>query len=111
MKLVKIIGLSALWLTATVYAGEKDANFDFDHKVHYKQTQLSAGKYYLEVLNQDKTRFTQMSAFLLRHAHKVCKGYDFNLQLLKGIEQFDDKRVSPNYIHPALTANLECANK
>ncbi len=98
-------------LSGAVVAGEKESNYDFNHKVHYKQKRIAPGQFQLELLTKEKTRFSQLATFLLRHAYNLCGGHEFELKILNGIEQFDDRNVSPNYIQPSLSAELVCPTK
>ncbi|GLX77769.1 hypothetical protein tinsulaeT_11090 [Thalassotalea insulae] len=108
---MKILLVVLFIFSGAVSAAEQEVNYDFDHKVHYKQKRLAPGHYQIEALQKEKTRFSQLATFLLRHAYKLCGSYDFELKILSGVEQFDDRQMSPNYIQPSLSANLVCPKK
>ncbi|WP_206485009.1 hypothetical protein [Thalassotalea sp. G2M2-11] len=100
-----------LLFSVVTSAAEVEKLYDFDHQLHYKQQRISDVEYHIEVLTDENRRFNRLATFLLRHAYHLCQSYQFNLQILDGIEQFDDRRISPNYIQPSLSANLVCPKK
>jgi hypothetical protein len=83
--------------------------YDFDHQLEYKQLKLKDEVYKITVVAQQKTRFAQMSAFLLRRALAVCGHYGFKMVVLAGIEDFDQRRSFPNYISQSLQVVVECS--
>ncbi len=83
-------------------------NYDFDHKVHYSQKDLGKGQYIITITSNHETPFEQQATFIMRFAYKLCQRYGFTLTMMQGVEGFDDKKVSPNYIQPALTVQLTC---
>ena len=87
------------------------SDWDFDHQVQFQQIKLSKNTYSIKVISNDKTHFNQLSTFLIRHSYKICGQYDFELTVLSGIEGIDDRKISPSYIQPSLSANLVCPNK
>jgi len=108
---VKLISVSVIFCVLSACIVEKKAiatEYDFDHKVQFKQQKVSQNTYYLEVIAKRKTSFQQLSAFLMRQSYKLCDSYGFKLEILNGVEKFDDRQVSASYIQPNLTANLEC---
>ncbi len=82
--------------------------WDFDHNVQFKQTKLSDRHYTLEVIPNNKVDFEQLATFLLRKSYRLCGGYHYKIEMIQGIEGFDDKRAMPNYIFPSLIAKIEC---
>lgn len=89
-------------------ADETKVRWDFDHKLQFLLTEISDNQFNIQVFRQDDTRFNRMSAFLMRKAFEVCKGYQYKLEVIKGVERFDDKRSFPNMIFDTLVANIEC---
>ena len=87
---------------------ETATQWDFDHQVQFKQTQLSASSYLLEIIPNQKVRFERLSVFLIRKSFRLCQHYHYKLEIMQGIEGFDDKRAMPNYIHPSLLAKVHC---
>lgn len=85
--------------------------WDFDHHVQFKETKLEDGKYNITVIPTSDTHFSTLSTFLLRRSYEICHTYGFTLEILKGIEGFDDRRAFPNLIMGSLAANLECPKK
>tara|TARA_R110002050_G_scaffold219993_4_gene355883 strand:+ start:280 stop:675 length:396 start_codon:yes stop_codon:yes gene_type:complete len=84
------------------------ARWDFDHQIQFRQTELAKNNYQLEIIPNNKVNFSRMSAFLLRQSYLLCRQYPYELEILQGIEGFDDKRAMPNYIFPSLVAKVEC---
>lgn len=84
------------------------AQWDFDHDVQFIQTQLSHRLFQLEVIPNNKVSFERLSVFLIRKSYHLCKSYHYKLEMIQGIEGFDDKRAMPNYIFPSLIAKVEC---
>ena len=82
--------------------------WDFDHGVQYRQTNLARKHYQLEVIPNKKVSFDRLSVFLLRKSYRLCGNYHYKLELIQGIEGFDDKHAMPNYIFPSLIAKIEC---
>ncbi len=86
------------------------SQWDFDHQVQFKQTDLKDGKYYLQVITKQNTEFSKLATFLMRQSLRICKSYGFKIEVLEGVERFDDKLSFPNMIMPSLSANIECPN-
>jgi hypothetical protein len=105
---IKISIIAILLLSCTCVVANITKNYDFDHKVHYSQEDLGNGQYNISIQSNDKTPFNQQTAFLFRFAYKVCQRYGFTMVPLKGVEGFDDARISPNFIQPSLTIKLSC---
>jgi hypothetical protein len=84
------------------------SQWDFDHNLQFSETKLSDNTYHIEVIPNDKTRFSILATFLMRKSLRLCRSYGFKLEMLKGIETYDHKRSFPNLIVGRLAANLEC---
>jgi len=82
--------------------------WDFDHNVQFKKTKLSDRHFTLEVIPNNNVTFDRLATFLLRKSYSLCGGYHYKIEMLQGIEGFDDKRAMPNYIFPSLIAKIEC---
>ena len=82
--------------------------WDFDHRVQFIQTQLANDNFQLEIIPNNKVGFGQLAKFLLRKSYSLCGHYHYKLEMIQGIENFDDKRAMPNYIFPSLMAKVEC---
>lgn len=91
-----------------VLTGETVSEWDFDHHVHFKKTILAEDHYQLEVITSSKVGFSRLATFLLRKSYRICGHYNYKLEMIQGIEGFDDRRAMPNYIHPSLMAKVEC---
>ncbi|WP_448568268.1 hypothetical protein [Thalassotalea ganghwensis] len=87
------------------------SEWDFDHHVRFEQKKLSDNRFYIKVHRFDNTHFPQLATFLLRQSFKVCQGYGYTIEVLDGVEAFDDKKARPNWIPPSLAANVECLSK
>jgi hypothetical protein len=86
------------------------SQWDFDHEVQFKQTDLENGKHHLQVIAKQNTEFSKLATFLMRQSLRICKSYGFKIEVLEGVERFDDKLSFPNMIMPSLSANIECPN-
>ena len=84
------------------------AQWDFDHNVQFRQTKLAVNHYQLEIIPSSKVNFERLATFLLRKSYTLCGGYHYKIEMLQGIEGFDDKRAMPNYIFPSLMARIKC---
>jgi len=96
--------------TKEIYNNGK-AQWDFDHHVQFIQTQLKKNSFHLEIIPNNKVKFKQLATFLLRKSFSLCGSYHYKLELIQGIESYDDKRAMPNYIFPSLMAIVECKPK
>ncbi len=105
---IKIGSILIMMLFCRYVMANITKNYDFDHNVHYSQEDLGNGQYNITIISNDKTPFNQQTAFIFRHAYKVCQRYGFTMSLLKGVEGFDVARISPNFIQPSLTVQLKC---
>jgi hypothetical protein len=84
------------------------SQWDFDHKIQYKKTQLSDNKYHLQVIPKLDTHFSKLATFMMRESYSICGTYGFKIEVLKGIEKVTDRQSFPNLIMPSLSANIEC---
>ena len=83
------------------------SQWDFDHEVQFKETDLENGKVNLQVIAKQNTEFSKLATFLMRRSLRICKSYGFKIE---GVERFDDKLAFPNMIMPSLSANIECSS-
>lgn len=108
----KLICLGFVLTLAACASNVKTVNgasqWDFDHQVQFKQTDLENGSYHLQVIANQDTEFSKLATFLMRRSLRICKSYGFKIEVLKGVEGFDDKLSFPNMIMPSLSANIEC---
>lgn len=84
------------------------SQWDFDHNVQFSETRLSKNTFHIEIVPNKKIRFERLATFLMRRALDVCQSYGFKIEVLKGVEEYDDRRSFPNLIMPRLAANIEC---
>ena len=84
------------------------AQWDFDHQVQFIQTKLTKNSYQLEIIPSSKVNFERLATFLLRKYYRICQHYHYKLEIVQGIEGFDDRFAMPNYIFPSLIAKVEC---
>lgn len=83
--------------------------WDFDHQVQFRQTKLATNHFQLEVIPNSKVSFHYLATFLIRKSYRICGNYHYKLEMIQGIESFDDKRAMPNYIFPSLMAKIDCS--
>lgn len=107
MKFITTGLLMLLGCTGSVVASEESI-WDFDHQLHYIQKQIGEGSYQLTVRRNDKADFDRLSVFVLRHSVALCKKDNPSIELIEGVELFDDRRRMPNYIFPPLKVNIHC---
>jgi len=88
-----------------------NAQWDFDHNVQFTQIKLAKNTYQLEIIPNSKVNFERLATFLLRKSYNLCGGYHYKLEIIQGIEGFDDKRAMPNYVFPSLIAKVTCKKK
>lgn len=104
--------LSTITSCASVETSNKNLDcttlWDFDHHVQFIQTPLGFKHFQLEVIPQNKVGFERLATFLLRKSYSLCGGYHYKIEMIQGIEGFDDKRAMPNYIFPSLIAKVKC---
>ena len=119
-KYFKGVGVRGLLLFLFIFALTSCANvehysdqpqWDFDHEVQYRESRLADNKYHIEVISRNDTHFATLATFLLRRSMEICQSYGFKIEVLKGIESFDERQGLPNMILPSLAANLECPAK
>ncbi|QOL25876.1 hypothetical protein LP316_00730 [Thalassotalea sp. LPB0316] len=106
-----VLGVACGLLTAcsqTPESSNGQSQWDFDHKVQFKQTKISENTYHIVVIPNSKVRFEQLSTFLIRRSLEVCNSYGFKLEVLAGVESFTDRKANANKIFSSLAANLEC---
>lgn len=105
---ILIFCCSACGLTSTK---SEVSQWDFDHSLRFDQKKLSDNHYHIIVYRKNSTHFSQLSSFLMRQAYNVCQSYGFQLEVLSGVEDFNDRIVAKSYIQPSLKANLTCPIK
>ena len=87
------------------------SQWDFDHNLQFRQTTLTTNHYQLEIIPNNAVNFERLATFLLRRSYHLCGGYHYKMEIIQGIESFDDKRTMPNYIFPSLMAKIKCKAK
>lgn len=85
-----------------------NAQWDFDHGLQFRQVKITTNHYQLEIIRNNKVKFERLAIFLLRKSYSLCGGYHYKMEIVQGIEGFDDKRAMPNYIFPSLIAKIKC---
>ena len=109
MRLLSLVVLCVSLSACSNIDTEKVASrWDFDHDIQFKQTKLSENKYHLTVIPNSDTHFGELATFMMRQSYKICGTYGYTIEVLTGIEKFDDRKYSPNLIMPSLSANIEC---
>ena len=116
LKIINIIIVLSFCITlfaCSVFDTKKSLNsgttqWDFDHSVQFRQTKLAINHYQLEIIPSNKVKFERLATFLLRKSYRLCGGYHYKIEMIQGIEGFDDKRAMPNYISPSLIAKIKC---
>ena len=93
---------------ANTARNSEQPQWDFDHNVQFEQKALGDNSYYIKVVSTSKTRFSQLATFLMRKSLEICQSYGFKIEVLKGVEGFNDRRSFPNLIMDSLAANIEC---
>lgn len=112
MKILTLIVYSLLLVACTsTDKSARTSEWDFDHHVRFEQKVLSNNSYQVTVLRNNDTHFAQLSMFILRHAKAICSGERYQLEILQGIEDFDDQRIAQSYIQPSMIANITCQNE
>ena len=107
---IAIILTMLLLLTACAQTADSSGQpqWDFDHNVQFQQKKLDEHRYYLKVVSTSKTHFSQLATFLMRKSLDICQSYGFKIEVLKGVEGFNDRRSFPHLIMDSLAANIEC---
>lgn len=95
-------------LESTINNDGSTSLWDFDHSIQFKQTKLAYKHFQVEVIPNNKVGFERLATFLLRKSYSLCGGYHYKIEMIQGIEGFDDKRAMPNYIFPSLIAKIKC---
>ena len=95
-------------LSTQVAINNGTARWDFDHHVQFKQIKLAEQYYQLEIIPNDNVNFGRLASFLIRKSYSLCGSYHYKLEMVQGIEGFDDKKAMPNYLLPSLIAKVEC---
>jgi uncharacterized protein YozE (UPF0346 family) len=103
--IIATIGISSC---AKTNISGTERSWDFDHKLSFKQTEMSKKQYKIEIIPKNNTDFSRMSTFLVRHALKLCNGYGFTIEYLEGVEKYDDSISQPNLLMRSLKANVRC---
>lgn len=96
------------YLNSSEVVGDRAVQWDFDHHVQFIQTKLTNQHYLLEIIPNNKVPFERLTSFLIRKSYSLCGSYHYKLEMIKGIEGFNDQFVMKNYIFPSLTAKIEC---
>ncbi|MDO6427210.1 hypothetical protein Q4489_09310 [Thalassotalea sp. 1_MG-2023] len=109
--MVKYFIISLLITLSGCASTQSNSQFDFDHGVHFEQSTLDDGRVNIVVRAQEKIPFNRLATFLVRKSLDVCKSYGFKIEILRGVEEYDDRLAHPNYILPSLAANVECPSK
>lgn len=103
-----VVICSSLIACSGLAKNKSSIEWDFDHNVQFTLTKLESNAFQLEIIPNNKVKFKQLSAFLLRKSYALCGGYHYKIEIIQGIEGFDDKRAKPHYITPSLLAKIEC---
>lgn len=107
----KVCLVSMVLLVTSAYAselGKEQALYDFDHKIHYRQTKLSGTTYRLSVREGNYAQFAIQSTFLLRHSARLCKSEQFSLSFESGVQKFETFPTEPRANPGPLVAVLTC---
>ncbi|WP_105166953.1 hypothetical protein [Pseudoalteromonas sp. T1lg23B] len=102
-----ILLLSACQHTKTEQ-GKPEKHYDFDHQVHYEQTQYNNAHYLLQIKSDSYQHFLQQSVFLLRHSKRLCQGSTAQLTLQQGVQGFEKLPTSPRPYQPDLVVEVRC---
>ncbi len=107
---VFVLIMAVLLLTACTSLNKADNNsqWDFDHELQFKEIKLADNKYHLEIIPKNDTHFGQLATFLMRRSYQLCGQYGYTLEILKGVEGFNDRVGLPHLIPSSLAANIEC---
>lgn len=113
--LAKLLIVATLFTLATGCATPNSkanrSQYDFDHGVFFEKEELGDNRFHILVRSDEKVPFNRLATFLIRKALQTCKSYGFKLEVLGGVEEYDDRLAHPNLIIPSLSANLECPAK
>lgn len=92
-------------------SASENTSFDFDHGVFFEKEDLGENRFHILVRSDKRIQFNRLATFLIRKALQTCQSYGFKLEILEGVEEYDDRIAHPNLIIPSLSANLECPSK
>jgi len=106
---MKIITFFVLLMYFNPVSSNTVTERDFDHQVQFSQTQIDETSYLLKVLRLNGVSFETMSVFAFRKSFELCGHYGFNMEVIGGVELFNDKAAMPNKIFPALEVKVHCA--
>ena len=101
-------GLLTGCLSVSAEQAEIQRLYDFDEKVHYKQTQIDTNNYHLEIQSDDYTHFKNQSVFLLRHANRLCRDNPFMLKVTEGVQEYERFPTKPRAYQPPLSVFVQC---
>lgn len=82
--------------------------WDFDHQLQFIKSPLTNNAFQLEIIPNKQVNFKTLATFLLRKSYRICGGYQYTIEIIQGIEGFDNKRAMPNYIARSLIAKVQC---
>jgi len=83
-------------------------SWDFDHQVQFDQHQISDNTFFVRVRSTSRTQFGTLATFLFRQAFTLCKSYGFKVEVLGGVESYNEEQYYKNLIPTSLEANVEC---
>lgn len=83
-------------------------SWDFDHQVQFDQHQTADNTYFIRVRSTERTRFDSLATFLVRQSFNICGSYGFKIEVLDGVETYNDEKYITSYITSSLEANVEC---
>ena len=101
-------GLLTGCLSVSAEQSEMQRLYDFDEKVHYKQTQIDTNNYHLEIQSDDYPHFRNQSVFLLRHANRLCHDNPFMLKVTEGVQEYQRFPTKPRAYQPPLSVFVQC---
>jgi hypothetical protein len=93
---------------ASLNKADNNSQWDFDHELQFKETQLADNRYHLEIIPKQDTYFSQLATFLMRRSYQICGQHGYTLEVLKGVEGFNDRVGLPHLIQSSLSANVKC---
>ena len=105
---ILILAVALLSACASSNNANNNSQWDFDHNLQFRETKLTDNKYHLEIIPKNDTYFSQLATFLMRRSYQICGQYGYTLEVLQGIEGFNDREGLPNLIQSSLHANVEC---
>ena len=105
---ILILAVALLSACASSNNANNNSQWDFDHNLQFWETKLTDNKYNIEIIPKMYTYFRELSTFLMRRSYQICGQYGYTLEVLQGIEGFNDREGLPNLIQSSLHANGEC---